>query len=174
MTINSNRCRCRYGPTMFASSLLLLLCLWLTLPANTGACSCTEPRSVQGSLNLVDSVFRGWVVRKLRDVTYESNYVVRVNSIYKGCDFAVGDRIIVTTGKTSSLCGVSLPINGTFVLAGFAAEMDSGISQQLPKKTKISQVVNVGLCDYNVDATTNVPSTDLKVLRSYDNTQCVP
>jgi Tissue inhibitor of metalloproteinase len=171
--MDATRCRCRYSSTMFASSLLLF-CLWFTLPANTSACSCTEPRTVQRSLDLVDFVFRAWVVRKLRDVNYESNYVVRVNSIYKGCDFVVGERIIVTTGKTNSLCGVTLPINGTFVLSGFAAEMDSGISQQLPKKTKISKVVNVGLCDYNMDAITNVPSADLKVLRAYDNTRCVP
>lgn len=162
------------GSLIWKTAYLLLLAAASSPSATlTLACSCMEPRSISNALKTVDAVFRGLVVRKLKDISnYESVYIVRVNRLFKGCDFAAGERVIVTTGTNSALCGINIKVNATYVFSGYGTELVRSISSQI-KNTKIRRAVHVGLCDYNVIAN-QIVAADARTMRQYDNTACRP
>jgi hypothetical protein len=158
---------------------LALLSLFLSFPALTFACSCLGPITLAKSLKSADSVFRGTVIRKLEDAVVDdqgekSFYEVRVNRLFKGCNFIQSNHIIVTTGSNSAACGVYLEVDKSYALFGANVALPAAAKKQLgtnPKK--IAKAVSIGLCGYNAEWST-VPAQDLKTLRRYDNSKCKP
>jgi hypothetical protein len=152
------------------TSFTFLLALFLSLPAIAVACSCIQI-DFESALKKVDSSFRGTVVRQLNNVEENRVYEVRVNRLFKGCNFKQSNHIIVSTVTTS--CGVFLNVNASYSFSGYRSAMNNGIKKQLgnnPKK--ISQVVSVTLCNF-ISEWSEVPAQNLKTLRRFDNSKCV-
>jgi hypothetical protein len=153
--------------TMWSSAFHLVLVL--AAPALISGCSCLEgAATLQSSIGRADSVFRGTVLRKLRDLEDSSNYVVLVSRVFKGCNFNSTERIVVTTG----VCGVSLDVNSTYALSGYRTSIDSVIKKDLGSGSNIKKAISVGSCIYN-RRWSQVSSADSALLRNYDNTKCV-
>jgi Tissue inhibitor of metalloproteinase len=150
-----------------------LFSLILSFPALAFACNCALT-TLASSLKRADAVFRGTVIRKLADKNEESFYEVRVNRVFKGCNFIQSNHIIVTTGTNSAACGVNLEVDKSYALFGANAALPAAAKKQLgtnPKK--IAKAVRIGLCSYNAEWP-DVPTQDLKTLRRYDNSKCKP
>jgi Tissue inhibitor of metalloproteinase len=158
---------------------LALLSLFLFFPTLTFACSCLAPITLAKSLKSADSVFRGTVIRKLKDAVVDdqgekSFYEVRVIRLFKGCNFIQSNHIIVTTGSNSAACGVELEVDKSYALFGANVALPSAAKKQLgtnPKK--IAKAVAIGLCGYNAKWS-DLSTQDLKTLRRYDNSKCKP
>lgn len=153
-------------------SFRLLAAVILAFPILTFACSCLEGISVRSSLQKTEAVFRGLVLRKLKDVEYASSYVVSVERMYKGCNFKAADRIVVTTGINSAMCGLELEVDRVYAFSAFDTPIIPDIQSQLKESHKIKRAVSIGLCDYNGVEWKNIPATGIKRLRRYDNTKC--
>jgi hypothetical protein len=157
---------------------LLRLGLTLSIPSLALACTCYgisswQPPTIQTSLARVDAVFRGTVLRKLKNVELSSGYVVRVHKIFKGCSFNATDRILVTTATMPSFCGLdNLKVNATFVFSAYPIATLVAFQSQLPKVSKVQHAVAASICDVTRQSK-DVSSSDLQLLNRYDNSQCV-
>jgi Tissue inhibitor of metalloproteinase len=153
-------------------SLFFHLVLVLALPTLISSCSCLDEISLQTSIGRVDSVFRGTVLRQLRNVDDYSNYVVLVSRVFKGCNFKANERIVVKTGSEESVCGVALKVNSTYAFSGYTSSIDSVIKKDLDSGSNVKKAGSVGSCDYNLPWS-QVSSADSALLRNYDNSKCV-
>jgi hypothetical protein len=156
-----------------ALSLLVVLTCAGWLPALISACSCLEAPSVQRSLAITDHVFRGRILKKYRDVNFLTIFRVVVNRVYKGCDFARTQRIIVATGNNSAACGIDLKVGSTYLFSGYTYPFVAGIAAQLAPRDNITRVTNVRSCDYNA-VWTSLSVASRRRLRRYGNRRCRP
>jgi hypothetical protein len=149
---------------------LLSLFIALFLPLFSLACKCREP-TVATALEDADVVFRGTVVRELKEANPSSQtkrIVVKVGRVFKGCSFAMADRIVVTTSISSASCGVSTDVDKTYVFSGSSEFIDTATKKQLGKNTKIMNAVSIQACMYNRDWD-DIPSADKTALRAVVN-----
>lgn len=139
-------------------SVVTLLCatiLSFSAPA-THACTCTAFPSLENTLNRErGTVFRGKVIQELSDESAPDEivnitpkeYLVQVVLPYKGSPFRRNDHVVVSTAPSESLCGVSgIEEGGEFLFSGQAEPMDEVVDN-----IKVSTLVSVFLCSYNVD-----------------------
>jgi Tissue inhibitor of metalloproteinase len=148
----------------------LSLFITLFLPLFSLACKCREPM-IATALEGADVVFRGTVVRELKETNPSSQtkrLVVKVGRVFKGCSFAMADRIVVTTSISSASCGVSTEIDKTYVFSGSSEFIDTATKKQLGKNTKIMNAVSIQACMYNRDWD-DIPSADKTALRAVVN-----
>jgi hypothetical protein len=150
----------------------MLLVTLLLLPLVSLACKCMVPL-VSSALDDADAVFRGMVIRELKQTdptSYTKELVVKVERVFKGCTFKVSDRIIVATSSSTASCGVFTETNKAYVFSGSSSPIAATTKQKLGKNTKISQLVSVMSCVYNREWD-GVPAEDKALLRAYKN-QC--
>jgi hypothetical protein len=185
--MNLNDKRCSVGHTIhhtdqvvsdvYMTRFLLRLGLILSIPTVALACTCYgisswQPPTIQTSLARVDAVFRGTVLRKLKNVELSSGYVVGVRKIFKGCSFNATERILVTTANMPTFCGLdNLKINATYVFSAYPVALGA-FQSQLPKSTKVQHGVAASICDVTRQSK-DVSSKDLQLLNRYDNSRCV-
>jgi hypothetical protein len=165
-------------------SFICRLILSLAIPALVSACTCVDPTvTLTETLMRAQSVFRGVVIQKLNDHEDYSNYVVRVSRVFKGCNFLANERIVVSTGREDSLCGLSLNVNGTYAFSGnrytikqdllkkFRSTMKQGLLKKLQSESIAQKGVEVNTCDFN-KKWSQVSPAELQQLRSFDNSKC--
>lgn len=154
--------------------ITLLLSIFLTWQRPVLACRCVDLPTAASALNQTENVFRGLVVRELKqpvDDATMKRFVVRVGRVFKGCSsssssFEMSDRIIISTGTHS--CGSFLEIAQTYVFSGTSLPIDAATKSLLGKNTKISLDVSIHLCTYNPQWP-GISQEDIKVLRKYKN-----
>jgi Tissue inhibitor of metalloproteinase len=152
-------------------SVAALVGILLSLPAITVACRCIAI-DFESALSLTDAAFRGTVVRKLKNANGNKVYEVRVNRLFKGCNFEQSNHIIVTTRTQSAACGIDLTVNESYAFTGYRSTMSKGIKNQLgSNRKKISSVFGATLCDF-ITKWADVTPANLELLRGYDNSDC--
>jgi Tissue inhibitor of metalloproteinase len=160
---------------------LFLALIALQLPQQADACSCymRNPDAPLYERYPGDLFFRSTVIKQLTfpsgngitqmfDMT-PLKYLVEIVRVFKGCSIKVSDRIVITTMKDSSLCGVNLSVNSSYILSsGLGTPIDAGTKAMLGNRTKVSQTVDVNLCGFYADMQ-YVTNATLAELRAYKN-----
>lgn len=75
----------------------------------------------------------------------DRTYLVRVERVFKGCDFEADDFVMVTTASQRARCGVSNIVDQRYVFSGRVTTSNS--SQ--PELVRRMHTVHVGSCRYN-------------------------
>jgi hypothetical protein len=141
------------------------------LPALAFSCDCMLNWTVERSLTLVNTVFRGRVERRLSNVGWEAVYIVQVENVLLGCSVTAPNQVIVRTARESSLCGVTLSVNETYLFSGWNSSISDGIWQQIGTDTANCQAVQVALCYVNVPWS-QVTTETLQILNQLNSSQC--
>jgi hypothetical protein len=96
-------------------------------------------------------------------------YVMEIARVFKGCSVKASDRIMVTTMKSSGLCGLNLSVNYSYILpSGMGAPIDAENKAILGNRTKVSQTVDVNSCGFYADMQ-YMSNATLAELRAYKN-----
>jgi hypothetical protein len=151
----------------------LLLCL--SIPVVVIACSCVPPDVpiLTRTLQEAPSVFRGVVVRKLKDSGDYSHFVVKVLRVFKGCGFVANESVVLGNVDAGS-CGLPegyIAVNGIYAFSGSGYAIPEDVKKQLGNKTKVKNGVEVNYCIYNMRWRQVTPKESAQ-LRSYNNSQC--
>jgi hypothetical protein len=154
-------------------SPLLRVTFLFALPALTWGCSCLpESLTAEASLDRDDSVFRGVVLRKLKDTSDYLNYVVEVTKVFKGCNFNVTERVLVSTGSVLTNCEIVHTVNKTYVFSGYQTQISGIVQKQLGSKTRVKKAVELEFCGFN-NPWNQVSRAESNALRAHDNGKCV-
>jgi Tissue inhibitor of metalloproteinase len=161
---------------------LFLALIALQLPQQADACDCyvKNPDATLYERYPGELFFRGTVIKQIK--TYPSGdevnqrfdmtplkYVMEIARVFKGCSIKASDRIMVTTMKSSGLCGLNLSVNSSYVLSsGMGAPIDAETKAMLGNRTKVSQTVGVNSCGFYADMQ-YMSNATLAELRAYKN-----
>lgn len=99
---------------------LALVAMLQTLPQRADACSCL-PTDVAASYNQSTDVFVARVVYGPIEVGFDSWYVARVRTPFKGC-VQPKSWVLLRTGSNGASCGVSLSVGHTYLLNAYEQE----------------------------------------------------